>query len=403
MSLLRIYGSLVDPAQHCQWALVTDHREPFVGMGSLADLPQGVERVQLVIPAAQVLITRARIPHSARRGAASALAFAVEEKTAAEPDANQVSWLGSVNDEDVLAVVDKQGLARWIEALATIGIRVDEVHCETLLLPVTAGAWSVAWNGSEGLVRTGAFEGAALDSGDRESPPLSLLLMLEEAKTHHTMPELIMLYTTTADAIPDIAAWQRALGITVHSAGIWSWHSAAPDAGVSLVQQRQRWRFLAGAAVRLRPAAWLLGAALTIHAAALVTDWTLLASEQRTLRQQMETQFRSTFPDAVAVADPVLQMRRKLADARHNAGVADSGDFVPMIGQIAAATRGLPVGTLQSVSYESGRIMLALAPSEAATVQRIVGRLTQSGLSVDTAAPVTQGASAQTVLIVSAS
>ena len=33
MSLLRIYGSPVDPAQHCQWALVTDHREPFVGIG----------------------------------------------------------------------------------------------------------------------------------------------------------------------------------------------------------------------------------------------------------------------------------------------------------------------------------------------------------------------------------
>ena len=79
MSLLRIYASLRDAPQQCQWALVNSGSEPVVGEGRLAELPRRAERVQLVIPAAQVLITRARIPQSARRRPGSALAFAVRK------------------------------------------------------------------------------------------------------------------------------------------------------------------------------------------------------------------------------------------------------------------------------------------------------------------------------------
>lgn len=403
MSLLRIYGSLLEQPQHCQWALVNDNREPVAGEGRLADLPQRVERVQLVIPAAQVLITRARVPHGARRRAGSVLAFAVEEQTAGEPDANQVSWLGSVGDEDALAVVDKGGLERWRHALGAVGIRVDEVHSETLLLPIRAGEWSVAWNGREGFVRSGEFEGAATDCGDPESPPLFLRLLLEEEKTRSAGPTSIALYITTPDAVPDITAWQRELGVDLRIAGTWDWRTASPDAGVSLTQQRQRWRVFSGAAKRLRPAAWILGAALTLHALALVTDWTLLAGEQLALRQQMEAQFRTAFPDAVAVVDPALQMRRKLAEARHSAGLSDSSDFLPMIEQVAAATKELPAGAVRAVSYEGGRMTLELAINEEAAVPRIVARLLQSGLSVDKSSASARAASATLVLIMGAS
>lgn len=403
MSTLRIYGSLLDQAQQCQWALVDDGREFVAGEGRLADLPRRVERVQLVIPAAQVLITRARIPHGARRGAGSVLAFAVEERTAGDPDANQVSWLGAVGDEDALAVVDKRGLECWQQALVAVGIRVDEVHSETLLLPIQVGEWSIAWNGHEGFVRTGEFEGTATDCGDRESPPLFLRLKLEEAKTHGAGPTSIALYMTTPDAAPDLAAWQRELGTELRIAGAWDWRAAPPEAGVNLVQSRQPWRVFSGAARRLRPAAWILGVALTLHAVALVTAWALLADEQRALRQQMETQFRAAFPDTIAVVDPALQMRRKLAEARHGAGLTDSGDFLPMIEQVAAAAKDLPAGALRTISYEAGRMTLELAANDDAAVDRLRMRLLQSGLRVDSSPASTRAAKTTLVLTVRAS
>jgi general secretion pathway protein L len=403
MSLLRIYVSLLDQPQHCQWALIEDGREPVAGQGRLADLPQRAERVQLLIPATQVLITRARIPHEARRDPGSALAFAVEEKMAGEPDASQVSWLGAVGDEDALAVIDKQGLERWRQELAAAGIRIDEVHCETLLLPVQAGEWSIAWNGSEGFVRTGKFEGTTTDCGDRNSPPLCIGLMLDEAKARGAGPKSIALYMTMPDAAPDVAAWQRELGTDLRLAGAWDWRMALPDAGICLTQQRQRWRVFSGAMARLRPAAWILGTALTLHAVALVTDWTLLAGDQRTMRQQMESQFRAAFPAAVAVVDPALQMRRKLAEARHSAGISDSGDFLPMIEQVAAAAKELPAGALRAMSYEGGQMTLEISANEESAAQRLKVHLLQSGLSVDTSPSSARAAGATLVLMVRAS
>jgi general secretion pathway protein L len=162
------------------------------------------------------------------------LAFAVEEKMANDPEANQVSWLGTTGDEDVLAVADKSGLEHLQQALASVGIHVDEVHSETLLLPLQAGEWSVVWNGSDGFVRSGEFEGAAMDCGDRESPPLSLLLMLKEAKARDVAPASLALYVTAPDVLPNIPSWQDALGVTLRIAGTWDWRSAAPD-GAALV------------------------------------------------------------------------------------------------------------------------------------------------------------------------
>jgi general secretion pathway protein L len=392
MSLLRIYGSLREAPQRCQWALVGGKGETVSGEGPLAQLPQRAERVQLLLPASEVLITRARLPQSARRRAGAVLAYAVEDEIVGDPDANQVSWLGTAADSDVLAVADQQGLNAWHDALAAAGISGYEVHCETLMLPWIAGEWSLAWNGHEGFVRTSELEGTATDCGDQSSPPLSLRLMLDEAKSRGAAPASVAVYATASDAQPEIDAWQRALGVALRLAGSWDWRTAPPEAGVSLAQERARWRLPPGTLARLRPAAWIAGIALAVHALALVGDWTHLASEQHSLRTGMVARFRAAFPNAVAVVDPALQMRRKLADARHAAGLPDSGDFLPMIVNVAAALKQVPPGALHVASYESGRMTLELAGVDDAGVRRIVARLRQSGLQVDKAALAAPGA-----------
>ena len=100
-------------------------------------------------------------------------------------------------------------------------------------------------------------------------------------------------------------------------------------------------------------------------------------------------------------------MRRKLAEARHAAGLPDSGDFLPMIEKVAAAGKDLPAGSLRIVSFESGRMTLELAAIEEAAMRRIEARLLQAGLSVDkgveTAPAATRPASGTVVITVRAS
>jgi len=379
VSLLRIYAPLGEAPSRCAWALV-DGRQSTRGEGALAELPRAAQRVQLVIPAAQVLIARTRLPQGARRRAGPVLAFAVEEASAADPEANQVSWVGAAGDADALAVIDKRGLERWRDALEAAGLRAYEVHSEILLLPRAGREWSLAWDGAEGFVRTGEFEGAATDRGDHASPPLALRMMLEEAQVRGSRPDAIAVYVLAPGAEPDVASWERALGVPVRVQGAWDWRTAPEDAGISLAQERRRWRLAPGALASLRPAALIAGAALALHGAALVVDWARLGSEQRAVRAQMEARFRSVFPDAAAIADPALQMRRQLATARHRAGLPDEGDFALMIEQVVAGLEGLPAGSLRTVSYEGGRMTLELAMAEPAALRRVAARLIQAGL-----------------------
>lgn len=386
MSVLRIRASLADPPLVCSWALTEVGREPVDGESAFAQLPRGAGRVQLILPAAEVLISRAHLPHAARRHAGPVLAYALEEKLAGEPDSSQVSWLGrsqGASEADVLAVIDKTWLARWLDAFVIAGFGTPEVYCETLLLPLTAGEWSLAWDGCEGFVRTGLLEGGATDRGDRDVPPMSLRLLIDEARARGEAPLSIALHAGAGVSPPDQDAWQRALGVPLRLAAPWDWRTAAPQAGVRLAQPRRRWRIPPDVLSRLRPAAWIVGAALAVHATALVTDWSTLAGTQRSLREAMTAQFRATFPDTVAVVDPVLQMRRKLADARHAAGKIDQGDFLPMFELVTAAARDLPAGTLRSVSYEGARMSLVLGSADEAGLSRLAGRLRESGLHVE--------------------
>lgn len=392
MSLLRIRCHLLEDPLRCQWVLIDGEREPVSGEGRFVDLPKRTGRVQLIIPAAQVLLARVRLPQAARRRAGPLLTFAVEEETVPDPEDNQVGWIGSAGDEDVLAVVDKKRLKQCLDALDAAGIGVDEVYCETLLLPRTEGQWSVVWNGLEGIVRTGEFEGAATDCGDATAPPLCLHLMLEAEKSAEAGPPAsIALYTipvrggSAGDAmeasdVPDIEAWQRALGVPVRLAGPWDWRIAPPPSSINLFQKRKRWKLFSRILPRLRAAAWMGAMAVTIHSIALIVDWASLSDEQRGLRQQMEARFRGIFPAAVAVVDPALQMRRKLVEARHAAGMPDTGDFLPMLQIAGPGLNELAPGTLQAISYDNGKMTLELAVDEV-LARRIATRVQESGLS----------------------
>lgn len=384
MSRLLIRASLVEAPQRCEWALVEAGGEIARGKGPLADLPRDAGKVQLVVPAEQVVIVRARLPKEARRRAGSVLVYAVEEQTLGEPDANRVVWLGSDGDDDVLAVIDKNGLLRWREALQEIGVREYEIHCETLLVPYASHEWTFAWNGESGFVRSGPLEGAATDTGTREEPPLALMLLLEEASARGQRPHAMTIYALHPDAILDMNAWQKALSIPLRFGGLWDWRAAKSPADVSLARERRRWSVFARLAMRVRPAAVIAGIALTFHAAALLFDWGWLASEQRALRKGMETQFRSVAPEVTAIVDPAMQMRRKLAEARHVAGFPDEGDFLPMIEKVAEGSRDSPTGNLRALAFESGRMTLEYANADPDLAQRIMTGLRQTGLVVDT-------------------
>ena len=383
VSELRLYCPLREPATACRWSLVLAGGGSRGGEDSLADLPRGAQTVHLIIPAPDVRLTQARLPQTARRESAAVLAYAVEEQTLGETEGSRVFRLGHAQGADFLAVLDHRGLQRWLDAIAGAGFDVAAVHCETLMLPLTPGTWSLAWNGAEGFMRTGPWAGAATDLGDRVTPPLSLRMALDAAMAR---PAALVLHPERAGAEPDVAAWGRALGIPVEAAGVWDWRGARLDDGARLLRLTRSWRGLGALASRFKAAAWIAAAALALHGLAVAADWVRLANEQRGLRQQAEARFRAVYPDAVAVADPFVQMRRKLAQARHAGGQPDAGDFLPLIERVAAAAGEAAMGRLRIVAYADGKLTLEFAGADQVRATAVAARVRQSGLIVEAAA-----------------
>jgi general secretion pathway protein L len=197
------------------------------------------------------------------------------------------------------------------------------------------------------------------------------------------LPDGIAVYVTAPHAEPDLDAWRQTLGVGLYIAGAWDWRKAAAADSAPIAQSSGHTRALSRVAAKLRPAAWMAGAALAIHAFALAGDWALVAGEQHALRRQMETRFRSVFPEAVAVVDPALQMRRKLAETRHSAHRTDEADFAPLIGHAAAALNDSAPGAVRLVTYDRGRLTLHLAPGASALARRTAVRLREAGLIVE--------------------
>ena len=395
MRLLRLFVPQSVTPDRWHWVFFDQGSGYSAGAGPLDELPQAqlkrAERVQVVLPAAFVLITRARLPPSASRRAGSLLAYAVEEATASEPDSNEVTWLGSAEGTEILAVMDRRQLSIWRDALAGAGINAYGITCESLLLPWQADRWSCVWDGQELFLRWGELEAAVSDNGEQSVPPLALRLWIEAAKTRNAAPSEIALYTNAEAKLPDLEAWRQLIGVDLKPAGVWERLHAPASAGVDVAVHQRKWRVDSGTFARLRPAAWIAGMALAIHAGALTIDWVRLSNEQKALRTQMESRFRGLFPDAVAVADPALQMRRKLAEVRRAANKPDESDFAVMLSRATTALIALPPGTLRAISYESGRMSVEFAADDPALPAQLSSQLGQAGFLVAATASQGQG------------
>ena len=241
MKQLGIYVALDEPLAHCRWVLAEAGRPGLEGTGVPDAEVCRAARVRVTVAAASVLLVATRLPPGARRQSDEILTYAVEDRLLGDPDAQQASWLGRVAGDDVLAVMDKAALAALTGALARAGIENPVIECETLMLPLATGEWSVCWDGCSGYVRTTTLEGAVLDEGRANCPPLTLRLLVQSALARGIAPATLALYCAPAVALPELALWQRELGLPLRAAGVWDWRQAPTQAAIPLVRGARLW------------------------------------------------------------------------------------------------------------------------------------------------------------------
>ncbi|HUX90268.1 MAG TPA: type II secretion system protein GspL [Gallionellaceae bacterium] len=383
MSLLRIYfsGQWRDSNSPCPWALCDEKGALLqTGIAALAMLPKGHECVAIVA-AERLLSIAATLPAGGRRRWQSVLPFVAEEFTLADPEENHVVPGPALADgRRMLAVVDKSWLKRIVDSAHSARLSLRRMVAETFLPALAADSWTVVWDGSSGFVRTGAASGTALDVGDAAIPPLALRLSLDAAPQLPKKIEIRFVHDVSAE-LRTMPHWPE---LQLVAGADWDWRRGAiPEDALNLLcgdfaprAKIQEWW------PKLRPAAYLLLAVLAVELLGTNFEWAMLANEKNQLAKNMQRTFRATFGDSVTLVNATLQMQRNLAELKHAAGVADTGDFLPLLNISSRPLAALPVGSVVAMHYEAGRLDIDVRLARSADFAGLKQSILSGGLGV---------------------
>lgn len=340
--------------------------------------------VILLLPASQTLLLAVQLPAGGRQQALAALPYLVEEQLSCDADKVHVALGARLGDgRHLAAVIDPDWLNPLLAQCANWQLRARMAIPEALLLPGSAEAWHIDWQGREGSLCGASALPQILDSGSAEQPPQSLQWALAEAQQQGRAPEQIHLHLR--DGADDIhpQRWSEALGLALQV------HNDNPFIQPKLAYHSQL-NLLQGAFApaspfsalqpMLKPALVILALMLLLQVSASLAQWWMLKKEATQLRADMEQTFRSTFPEARSVVDPVLQMQRQINSLQQQRGSPEADDFLVLLNQAAALIKP---STLRSLDYRDHALHLALRCPDRATLEKLLTQLKQQRLRVE--------------------
>lgn len=381
---LFIYLDRPWPGQ-AEWLVWSDAEgiAPQVQTGALVDaapLAQG-RRTLVIVPSAEVWLTRVTLPARNRQRLAAAVPYALEEQLA--EDVEEMHFALGQHDGNgswSVAAVSHERMREWLAVLQSAGIHTDMLVPDALAVLHSPRSWTLILDRDYALLRTSAQQGIALDV---ENLRYALARLLEEAGD--TRPETVRLIVCAeTPAVPDLdglgpevvlETWDGpALGLLARN-----WVDAAT---MNLLQGTYSRRERLGKLLRpWRPAAALLAVWLAVQFGMNVTQYYRLKHEQAALEQDIVAIYRQAFPEAKRVVDPRAQMQSALDKLRNGSG---GGDALSLLNKVSAPLSGAPGTEVKRINYREGQLELALTVSDLQALDALKARLsTQSGLGVD--------------------
>lgn len=353
------------------------------GTSPIAQMPIA-QRVRLILPASTVMLTRVKVPAGRPQKIRQLLRYAVEDKVMADPESLHVASASENGAGLAVAVMDRA----WLQAVMAIfrshQLAPRAAVAETLLPKLEHGSWTAVWDGKQGFVRTGEYDGLAFDGGSQTEPPLALRLACDEVRGADVAPAELLLYTRAGAQQPDLAAWGDALGVKARYAGAWSALTQGKQSldHFDLLQgEFAPASFRADWLPKLKPAAYLATAIVIIQLGAGALDLLMQRQEKSQLQRAMTEQYKTTFPETRAVVDAPRQMQSQLQTLRTQAGEASSEDLVPMIARMTPRLdRSVRVSLLD---FSPGLLKVDLILPAPGMAEPVRAQLQSEGLSVE--------------------
>lgn len=361
-----------------RWLRLDNDGQPqgSIHAGSLADAAgeAGGQRVVVLAPGEDCLLTRVSIPGSSRQKLLRAVPYALEEQLSEEVD-NLHFAIGAAMEEGEwpVAVIGKQYMESLLADVAAAGLDVQQVIPEILAIPYAGNETSVLVEHDIALVRTGSVSGYAADSDN-----LGMLLALQKVDEDEQLPAL-HLYVRQDKIQPDTAGFVGETRVEPYVGDPLTVFARGLDANAINLLQGAYSR--AGDWVRvLRP--WRATAALLVAGvlvSSIVTgiDYYRLGNESKQLSAQIEETFRKALPGTKRIVNPRVQMQQQLDSMQRRTG--SGGGFLSLLGQSGAILKGMQGVEISGVSFRAGRLDMDIAVANLQLLDQLKQALMQPG------------------------
>ncbi|MEN8170285.1 MAG: type II secretion system protein GspL [Pseudomonadota bacterium] len=371
-----------EPQGEVRWTSNSVQATSAVREGELKEAPlrtQG-ERLCVLLPAAPLLPLFATLPPLQGQKLRRAVPYAVEEQLADDVEAYHFA-LGKRQADGTLPLVavNREQMVAWQTRFAEADIKPHTALNEAQLLPWQPGEMSLLLESDGALLRISNYEAYSL--------PLDGLEPLLELALQRAPDDVTSLHTYDARGeSAEEPRWQGALGeleqqyevVTEPLSLLISGHD---QSAINLLQGEFGRKEQLGRLWRpWRATAALLACWLLLLGGESIYNYQRLAAEEERLYRAVEQVYRDTFPEAKNVANPRVQMERKLTELQ---GGGNGGAFVALLGASGPVLNSAKGVQLQNLRYREGELELALELKDLPTLDTLKESLQQQGLEVE--------------------
>lgn len=329
----------------------------------------GGQPITLLIPTADVLLTRTLLITTNNRQLKQALPYALEESLVGEVEDQHFVWQAETGSMLAVAVIDRTRLKEWMQVLKQQKLRAKAILPDIFALPWVENTPTVWLREGQAWVRTGAYSGFSC-------PAISLPLLVDSLFEEANQERKIQLYTDqTAD-------WQTRFTVTPETQShVLLQKSLQAGMGLNLLNGYQdesmsnfnrNWR------------RWKVAAILAFLCAAVwagiegMSIWQT-SQQLQAAKQQNLVAFQSTFPEIKDVtADDVRsrvksELRRLEGTSSSVSGKVSLLPYFTMVGKVFQQEQGLRI---TEVRARNGRLSVVFETPDLQAIERIGQGLT---------------------------
>ena len=354
----------------------------------LAELPHEEDtEITCVFSGLDALLLNATMPTRNLQKVRQALPYLFEEQLIDDAETLHFAIGTFTADQLHVAVIAKNRLQEWLDALAETGLQVDQALIDTQLLNYQQNRWVIWCDEHTALVRTDPNTAFACDRDQL----LTLLNALPEAAGEITHEQSLHIFHNGeldifpfSSHFPDRAitaqtAPVRFQFLTEHFSNQENTGKQKSTAPINLLQGefarkknnnlQKKWAAIAASIALL----------LVVGSSALL--WyknTQLGNQYTQLQQEMASLYKSAFPNSTRVVDPKVQMKVQLKKLQGSVSGAD--DIFKYLALLAQTTSKNSAIEIQQIRYQKNSMELKFETESLQVIEKLKDKMTKKGV-----------------------